>query len=78
MNADTIDVLTLNRASLSEINLFSYCNNNPICFKEVLGTVAETAFDVATLAWSAVKVTMNLTDLTAGAALLGDAVDEKN
>ncbi|MBE5956219.1 MAG: hypothetical protein E7253_07180 [Lachnospiraceae bacterium] len=75
LNADTTDVLTLNCAGLSEKNLFTYCNNNLICFKDVLGTMAETAFDIATLAWSAVEVTMNPTDLTAWAALMGDAVD---
>ena len=55
--------------------MYAYCNNNPVVYEDVTGTIAETAFDIATLALSAVEVTMNPTDLTAWAGLLGDTVD---
>ena len=61
--------------SLKEKNLYAYCNNNPVVYKDVTGNIAETAFDIATLVLSAVEVTMNPTDLTAWAGLLGDTVD---
>ena len=60
---------------MKEKNLYAYCNNNPVCFEDITGTIAETAFDIATLAWSAIEITMNPTDLTAWAALMGDTID---
>ena len=46
ISADTTDVLTISQTSLKEKNLYSYCNNNPIIYEDVTGTVAETAFDI--------------------------------
>ena len=75
ISPDTTEVLRISPTSLKEKNLYAYCNNNPVVYEDVTGTVAETVFDIATLALSAVEVTMNPTDLTAWAGLLGDTVD---
>lgn len=56
-------------------NMFAYCNNNPVIYRDSTGTVAETVFDVASLIVSAVEVANNSTDLGAWVGLMGDIVD---
>ncbi len=62
-------------AGLLGYNVYTYCANNPIIYKDTQGTAIETVFDIASLIVSAVEVTINPTDLSAWAGLVGDAVD---
>ncbi len=75
ISADTIDVLGVSPTEITDKNLFSYCDNNPVSRKDATGDVWETVFDVASLGVSIVEVAINPTDVWAWAGLVGDAVD---
>lgn len=57
-NADTgsfmqEDTYRGNIQNISTLNLYNYCGSNPIAYEDSTGHFWETAFDVASLAWSA-------------------------
>ncbi len=74
LNADSSDYLGEGNA-LNNYNLFAYCENNPVMYSDPTGHAIETIFDVISLAFSAIEVCVNPTDLSAWASLLGDTVD---
>lgn len=75
INEDNTNVLDVSPTSLMNKNLYAYCDDNPVTRLDITGTAWETIFDIASLVFSAVEVANNPTDLTAWAALVGDAVD---
>ena len=56
-------------------NLYSYCLNNTVIYKDSTGNVAETVFDVIFLGLSVADVIANPYDPWAWAGLAGDVVD---
>lgn len=75
INADTIDVLGVSPTGLTDKNLFSYCDNNPVTRKDIQGNAWETVFDVISLGMSIADVAVNPTNPWAWAGLVGDVVD---
>ena len=75
INADTTDVLIINPISLKNKNLYTYCLNNPVNNKDTTGAIAETVFDIVSLAGSMVEVIANPSDPWAWASLVGDTID---
>ena len=73
--ADTTGVLTASLKSLTEKNLFAYCDNNPVMRKDIDGAFWDTFFDIVSLAVSVCEVIANPTDPWAWAGLAGDVVD---
>ena len=60
---------------LTGLNLFAYCNNNPVMYSDSSGHWIESVFDVLSLGVSVVEVVINPTDPFAWAGLAGDALD---
>ena len=56
-------------------NMFAYCNNNPIIYKDSSGYAVETVFDLITLGLSVAEVIANPADISAWIGLAGDAID---
>ena len=75
INADNETVVITNTASISDKNLFSYCDNNPVVRKDSSGKAWETAFDIISLGSSVADVVLNPVDPWAWASLIGDAID---
>ena len=75
ITADTTGVLTASLKSLTEKNLFAYCDNNPVMRKNIDGAFWDTFFDIVSLAVSVCEVIANPTDPWAWAGLAGDVVD---
>lgn len=75
INADDTEVLKATPLSLTDKNLFAYCDNNPVMRKDNDGAFWETAFDLISLGMSVMDVVSNPTDPWAWAGLVGDAVD---
>ena len=69
------DVLASTGQELLGINTYSYCNNSPVVFRDSLGSIVETIFDVASLGASIIEVAINPGDPWAWAGLVGDALD---
>lgn len=74
ISADNPNVVT-DHTTVTDKNLFAYCDNNPIMRVDVGGDFWETVFDVITLGASIVEVCVNPADPLAWAGLAGDAVD---
>ena len=75
INADSAEMIAVSPRSISDKNLFAYCDNNPIVRVDISGAVWETVFDVVSLGVSVVEVCMNPADPWAWAGLVGDAID---
>ena len=75
INTDTADVLTASLDSVTDKNLYAYCDNNPVVRVDHGGQFWETVFDVISLGASIVEVCINPTDPWAWAGLAGDAID---
>ena len=75
ISADNIDVICATPGGLTDKNLFSYCDNNPIMRRDDGGEFWDTFFDVVSLAMSVVDVIANPSDAWAWAGLAGDTVD---
>ncbi len=75
INTDTIDIISATAGTLTEKNLYAYCNNNPILFVDDTGEIAETIFDIVSLGGSMIQVAANPADPWAWASLAGDVVD---
>ena len=74
INADTTDVLTVNQMSLKEKNLYAYCNNNPVVYKDVTGTIADTALDIAFIAGDLASIIANPQNVVGYVELAADLV----
>ena len=57
------------------LNLYAYCNNDPVNFADPSGHWIETVFDLFSLGASVVEVVINPANPWAWAGLVGDAVD---
>ena len=75
INADDTDTLLCSPNELTDKNLYSYCDNNPVVRVDRGGDFWETVFDVVSLGASVVEVCVNPTDPWAWAGLAGDAID---
>ena len=75
ISADATGVLTASLKSLTEKNLYAYCDNNPVMRKDIDGAFWDTFFDIVSLAVSVCEVIANPTDPWAWAGLAGDVVD---
>ena len=56
-------------------NMFAYCKNNPVIYRDSQGEAVETVFDLITLGLSVAEVIANPADITAWIGLAGDAID---
>ena len=75
VSADDVEVLKTTPTALTDKNLYSYCDNNPIGRKDGTGAVWETVFDVVSLGFSIAEVAANPYDPSAWAGVVGDAID---
>ena len=75
ISADTIDLVLASKTTLTDKNLYAYCDNNPVVFADDTGTIAESIFDIVSFCGSMVQVAANPADPWAWASLAGDAVD---
>lgn len=75
VNPDTIGVVTASEMSVTDKNLYAYCDNNPVSRVDVDGEYWETAFDIVSLTASALEVVVNPTDIWAWGGLAGDILD---
>ena len=75
LNADTTNILTVTPNGLTDKNLFSYCDGNPVMRVDHGGEFWDTIFDVITLGASIVEVCINPDDPWAWAGLAGDVLD---
>ena len=57
------------------LNLYAYCNNDPVNFSDPSGHWIETVFDLFSLGVSVVEVAINPADPWAWTGLVGDVVD---
>lgn len=69
------DTTYLDPESVNGLNLYCYCNNDPINYCDPSGHWVETVFDLFSLGASVVEVVINPADPWAWAGLVGDAVD---
>ncbi len=56
-------------------NMFAYCQNNPVIYKDTTGNAIETVWDVISLGISIAEVAANPADFWAWAGLAGDIAD---
>ena len=75
ISPDTTDVLTATPVSLTDKNLYAYCDNNPVMRVDLGGRFWESVFDVISLGASIVEVCINPADPWAWAGLVGDTID---
>lgn len=75
VNSDATGTLNETPMSLTDKNLYAYCDNNPVMRVDNGGQFWDTVFDVVSLAFSIVDVCMNPDDPWAWVGLAADAVD---
>ena len=63
------------QTTLTDKNLYAYCDNNPVVRKDTGGAFWETAIDVVSLCVSVAEVMANPADPWAWAGFAGDAID---
>ena len=73
LNSDNVNYLE--PESIHGLNLYAYCNNNPVMFADPSGYWVETVFDLFSLGVSIVEVIINPYDPLNWAGLAGDALD---
>jgi len=56
-------------------NMFAYCQNNPVVYRDPSGYAVETVFDILSLLLSVIDVACNPEDIGAWSGLVGDLVD---
>ena len=69
------DVCINANGDMQGFNMYLYCSNNPISFKDSSGAAVETVFDLVSIGFSIADVAMNPDDPWAWAGLAGDLVD---
>ena len=75
ISADNIDVVWSTPNALTDKNLYSYCDNNPVMRRDDGGAFWDTVFDVVSLAFSVADVIATPANPWAWAGLVGDVVD---
>ncbi len=75
ISSDVTGTLMDTPMSLTDKNLYAYCDNNPIMRVDNGGEFWETIFDIVSLGMSVVEVVAKPYDPWAWAGLVGDAVD---
>lgn len=75
LTADKLSTLNASPFSLTDKNLFAYCDSNPVMRKDDGGMFWDTVFDVVSLAFSVAEVVVNPADPWAWAGMIGDVVD---
>ena len=75
INADTVDLVLESQTTLTDKNLYAYCDNNPVMRRDQSGAAWETVFDVISLGASIADVAANPTSVWAWAGLAGDIAD---
>ena len=75
ISADNIDVICSTPNALTDKNLYSYCDNNPVMRRDDGGAFWDIVFDVVSLAFSVADVIANPSDAWAWVGLAGDVVD---
>ena len=75
ISPDATGTLTDTPMSLTDKNLYAYCDNNPVMRVDNGGQFWDTIFDVVSLAFSIVDVCRNPDDPWAWVGLAADAVD---
>ncbi len=75
ISPDHADVVTVSPLSLTDKNLYAYCDNNPVMRVDHSGALWDTVFDVVSLGLSVVDVINNPDDVWAWVGLALDAVD---
>ena len=75
ISADNIDVICSTPNALTDKNLYSYCDNNPVMRRDDGGEFWDTGFDVVFLVFSVADVIANPSDPWAWAGLAGDVID---
>lgn len=74
ISSDTTDVPTATPMTLTDKNLYAYCDNNPIVRVDHRGDFWDTAFDVVSLCVSVVDVIKEPSDAMAWVGLAADVV----
>ena len=74
ISPDAAEVLTASPLSLTDKNLYAYCDNNPVVRIDSDGKFWDTLFDVVSLVVSVVDVITNPTDPMAWAGLAADTL----
>ena len=74
ISPDAAEVLTASPLSLTDKNLYAYCDNNPVVRIDSDGEFWDTLFDVVSLVVSVVDVITNPTDPMAWAGLAADTI----
>ena len=69
------DTAYLDPETVNGLNLYCYCNNDPVNYCDPSGHWIETVFDLFSLGISVVEVVINPLDPLAWAGLAGDALD---
>ena len=75
ISPDSFDIIWATPSDLYDINLYSYCDNNPVMRIDNGGMFWDTIFDVGSLIVSVVEVIANPADPWAWAGLAGDTID---
>ena len=75
INPDGTSLLSVSPYGISDKNLYTYCDNNPIMRTDKGGTAWETVFDIISLGLSIGDVMENYDDPMAWVGLVGDAID---
>ncbi len=69
------DISYLDPNTVNGLNLYAYCNNNPVMYADPSGHWIDIVFDLFSLGVSIVEVAINPLDPWAWAGLAGDAID---
>ena len=75
INGDTIELVLASQCTLSDKNLYAYCDNNPVMRRDESGAAWETVFDVISLGASIADMAANPANVWAWAGLAGDIAD---
>ena len=75
ITADKLSTVKTSSSSLTDKNLYAYCDNNPVTRTDDGGMFWDTVFDVISLATSIAEVVATPTNPWAWAGVVGDVVD---
>lgn len=75
ITADKLTTVKATAFNVTDKNLYSYCDNNPVTRTDDGGMFWDTVFDVVSLCISVAEVVANPADPWAWAGVVGDAID---